>query len=122
MYSWLERTIAAGFFGRTWSRKSLNVPSHRWPRCCLLKELSESMKSEEEDCGRIVLPSRAAAGECGSASYSAVVTIVAFATFGVNLNPSFATECELSSTRDHPFRFVGLFVCSFFCCFCFLLS
>src|SRR4051794_30124725 len=105
MYSWLWATIAAGFVGRTWSRNSLNVPSHRCPRCCLLKELSESMKSEEEDCGRIVLPSRAVAGECEAASYSAVVAAVASAAFDVNLNPSFATKCDRPLCRGHPKRY-----------------
>ena len=68
MYSWLERTMAAGFAGSICSRNSPNVPSQRCARWWRLKELSESMKSErrdgsgwseEEESGRIVLPSRA---------------------------------------------------------------
>src|SRR6187549_1321840 len=97
--------MAPGLLGSIWLRKSLNVPSHRCPRCCLLKELSESMKSEEEDCARIVLPSRAAAGECEAASYSAVVAAVASATLDINLNPSFATECDRPLCRGYPKRY-----------------
>ena len=61
MYSWLVRAMAAGLAGRMLARNSPKVPSQRWARCSLLKELSVSMKvafaPRESESDRIVDPS-----------------------------------------------------------------